>query len=192
MLHEAAKGANPADWPALIGPAIDVMTNETWYGAPIVTESMARKLPEDQYKSYTTELMKQIGAILDVSPAQVEYLVNSYTGGLYGRVARTFELGINGPETPSDWPVVGTLILREPYRPSKKIAEFYERVELLEQKKGSDRITGRENAERLRLNRVSRNHLSPIWKELRKEDLSADRRKRLYERMERVLDSALK
>jgi len=191
IFTEAARDANPADWPALVGPVIDVMTNKDWAGNPIVTQSMARKLPEDQYKPWTTQLMRKVGKTLDVSPAKTEYVVNSYTGGLYGRAARTVELGINGPETPSDWPVIGTLFMREPHRPSKQIEAFYEQLENLSEKDASGKASGRERSQLKQLRFIQRK-LSPYWKRLRAENITDAERKKVYAGIERWLKVAEK
>ncbi|HUV64639.1 MAG TPA: LPD38 domain-containing protein, partial [Sedimentisphaerales bacterium] len=187
--EEAVRDANPTDWPALVGPVVDVMQNKDWADRPIVTESMSRKLPEDQYKPWTTELMREIGATLDASPAQLEYLVNSYSGGLYGRVARTFEMGVNRKEQPSDWPVVGTLFMRDAYRPNRKIAEFYDAMEQLSQKDASDKATIEEQSQ-LRVYRSISRKMSPYWTALREDDVPDERKKELYAGLEQLLDLA--
>lgn len=186
---EAAKDANPFDWPACIGPLIDVKSNKDWAGNPIVTQSMARKLPEDQYKPWTTQLMRQVGKTLGASPAQIEYLVNSYSGGLFGRIVRTVENGLNGPKTPSDWPVVGTLFLRESYRPNRQIDGFYAALEHLNAKDASDKTTRPEKMQLRRLRSIERK-LSPYWKRLRKEDATEQERKQAYAGIERWLKIA--
>ena len=187
IFGEAAERSNPFDWPALVGPVIDVMRNRTWTGRPIVTEHMKNTLPEDRYYPYTTELMKFVGRQLHYSPAQIEYIVDQYSGGLYGRAARSIDLAV-GERAQNR--TIADIFLREPYRPSEKIEQFYGRLELLRQKRGSGKISGREEAERLRLERYSRKYLSPLWKALRKGDVPEERKKQLYARVERVLDAA--
>ena len=193
IFGEAAERSNPFDWPALVGPVIDVMRNRTWTGRPVITEAMKNTLPEDRYYPYTTELMKFVGRQLGYSPAQIEYLVDQYSGGLYGRSARAIDLAVGERaqnRTVADIPAIGTLFLREPYRPAEKIERFYDRLEVLRQKRGSRKISGREERERAALESYSRRYLSPLWKELRKGDLPEDRKRQLYARMERVLDRA--
>ena len=48
---------------------------------------MENRIKEDWYTQYTTELSKRLGKELGASPAQVEYLLDAYTGGLYRRLA---------------------------------------------------------------------------------------------------------
>ncbi len=161
-LEEALKRANPGDWPAVIGPIIDVIWNKDYAGIPIVSRSMQGLLPEDRVKSHTTALMKELGKILKVSPAQLEHLVNSYSGGIYKRTSRiTYKKG----DSPRDIPVVGTLFVRDPFATRAQVDKFYDRSDLLNQKNQSDKITPAENRERLRLGRIRRK-LTPYWKNL--------------------------
>ena len=179
---EVMENANPFDWPALIGPIIDVISNENFAGIPIVSRSMEGKLPEDRVKSHTTALMRELGKLLNVSPAQLEHLVNSYSGGIYKRTARITE---KRGDSPSDIPVIGTLFLRDPFAPKAQVERFYERADLLDQKNQSDQMTPAENRERLRLGRIRRK-LSPLWKNLRTAK-TVGARKQIWAKIEAVL-----
>ena len=190
VLVESAKQANPFGWPAAIGPAVEVIANKDWAGRPIVPASLQNKLPEDQAKHYTTQIMRQVGRVIKVSPAQLEYLANSYSGGLYSRVSRTAEqfTGQSSREkTMSDYPVIGTLFLRDAYAPKREIEQFYNRRDLLSQKKASGKISFRENRLRLRHGRAARK-LSPLWKKLRVSKTESER-KALYTRIRRIVES---
>lgn len=182
---EVMEKANPFDWPALIGPIIDVIANENFAGIPIVSRSMEGKLPEDRVKSHTTALMRELGKVLGVSPAQLEHLVNSYSGGIYKRTARAFE---KRGDSPSDIPVIGTLFLRDPFAPKAQVEKFYERSDLLDQKNQSDQITPAENRERLRLGRIRRK-LSPLWKNLRTAK-TTKQRKQIWAKVETEIKKA--
>ena len=93
MFEESLKQANPFDWPAAVSPIIDVLKNEDFAGRPIVSKASEYKLPEDQYGNYTNQLMKKIiGQQLKVPPAQLEHIVNGYSGGLYQRVSKSIDL----------------------------------------------------------------------------------------------------
>ena len=165
MFEHSLKDANPLDWPAAFGPIIDVLRNEDFAGRPIVTRSVENKLPEDQYEQYTTALMKELGRHLKYSPARLEFIVNSYSGGLYTRVSRTIDLKSKKEITASDMPVLGTLFLRESYAPKLQLNRFYERRELLDRKYSSKKITAKEAAERKVYSKVSK-ILSAYWKKL--------------------------
>jgi len=141
MFEESLRQANPFDWPALFSPIIDIMANEDFAGKPIVSRSAESKLPEDQYGNYTTELMKIIGKAIGYSPAKLEHLVASYSGGLYTRVARTIDLGGKEEITKSDMPVIGTLFLRDPYAPKASVEKFYAELDRLDRMFKSRKLT---------------------------------------------------
>lgn len=193
VLGESLRQANPVDWPAGISPVIDAIGNRDFAGRPIVPRSVAGKLAEDQYKPHTTELMKLLGKGLDLSPAQIEHVVDSYSGGLYGRVARSIEL-LSEQEgeverIKADLPVIGTLFMRDPYAPKKSIEEFYDRLDELDRmhqsQVPSDEATGFERMRYITAGRV----LSQQWKILREtEDL--EKRKAAYERVSKWITAA--
>ncbi|MCG7853809.1 MAG: hypothetical protein MIO92_14915, partial [Methanosarcinaceae archaeon] len=145
MLEESLNQANPFDWPAAIGPVIDVLANKDFAGRPIVPKSVEYKMPEDQYKTYTSELMKLIGKTIDYSPAKLEHLVNSYSGGLFSRVSRSIDLKNKEDITASDIPVIGTLFLRDANAPKAQLDRFYKRRDELNRKYASGEISGNDN-----------------------------------------------
>lgn len=184
-MEEVFARANPFDWPAVIGPTIDIIGNEDFAGRPIVSRSMEGMLPEDRVSSHTTALMKELGKILNVSPAQLEHLVNSYSGGLYKRTSRvTYRKG----DAPSDMPVIGTLFTRDPFAPKAQVEKFYDRSDLLDQKNQSNQITPAENRERLRLGRIRRK-LTPLWKNLHKVE-TMRQRKQIWTKIETEIKKA--
>ena len=182
-----------AEWPAIISPVIDVLQNKDWAGRPIVPRSVEEKLPSDQYKEYTTQFAKVIGEIFEVSPAQIEHLMNSYSGGLYRRVTSTAELVAGRREkelAAVDIPIIGKLFVRDPYAPKASIERFYKRKELLEAKFQSDKITGGEIAERAIHNSIG-NVLTELWK-LLKEEKTIDGRKKLYRKIDEIIKVTVK
>ena len=151
------------------------------------------KLPEDQYQTWNTQLCKTIGAILGISPAKLEYAVNAYSGGLYGRTARATEKIVGLEErqqVKADMPLIGTLFVRDPYAPKAQVERFYERRDLLEQKYRSRKITIPEYAERQLYGQITRN-LSPLWKALQKAK-TVQQRKRLYAAIRILTQTGLK
>lgn len=155
MFEECLDQSNPLDWPALFGPVIDVLANKDFAGRPIVPKSVEYKMPEDQYKHYTSELMKVIGKAIDYSPAKLEHLVNSYSGGLFNRVSRTFDLPGKEDITASDIPVIGTLFMRDPKAPKAQLDRFYKRRDELNRKYASGEISGNDNIERHKHNSIA-------------------------------------
>jgi len=171
------------DWPAAIGPYLDIRRNKDWADRPIVPRSVEGKMPEDQYNDYTTAFAKTLGKIFKQSPSQIEYALNSYSGGIYRRIAKSTELatGHRGKElTPKDWPLIGTLFLRDPYAPKKSIEDFYSEMELLNRMYQSDRIKpdSKMDLRRRKLNNRNR-YISLFWKKLRVAK-TIDERKQIY------------
>ena len=181
-----------AEWPAIVSPIIDVLQNKDWAGRPIVPKSIEGKLPSDQYKQYTTEFCKTIGRIFKQSPAKIEYLINAWSGGLYRRTGRIAGIITKAPEErqPADWPVIGAIIVRDPYAPKRTIERFYNEIEQLNRAYQSDKITGPEYLERIKLSKAQR-ALTPLWDELRGSK-EVGKRKSIYNKIGNVIKEAQK
>ncbi|HUX02742.1 MAG TPA: LPD38 domain-containing protein, partial [Phycisphaerae bacterium] len=187
MFAEVFEQANPVDWPAAIGPLIDAKANKDWAGRPIVPKAAEYKLPEDQSKRYTTRLMREIGKVIRYSPAKLEYMVNAYSGGLYGRVSRSIGTLAGDKEmVMADYPAIGTLFLRDPFAPHQQVDRFYRRRDQLSRMKQSGKITPAQDRERLVHDRAARK-LRPYWEKLR-EAKTTDERKRLYNAVLRIVE----
>jgi DNA polymerase III sliding clamp (beta) subunit (PCNA family) len=118
--------------PTAFGPLIDVMRNKDFLGRPIESEGM-RSLPAtERFHEHTLRIAKAlsrgfsaVGA--EVSPLQVEHVLQSYTGG----IARQFKIA--GIKEPSDWPILGDILLRAPDVPRRQINQFFQdRKDLME------------------------------------------------------------
>jgi len=73
--------------PTFAQPLIDNYANfNTFLGRPIVPRGLESVDPEEQYTRGTSGVSKQLGRMLNVSPAKLDNLIYSYTGGL-GRLA---------------------------------------------------------------------------------------------------------
>ncbi len=165
----AAERSNPVTWPSAVGPLVEVLlTNRDYRGVPIESEAMKHKLPEDRVRPYTTNLMRYLGKKTGLSPVQLEHLVDSYSGGMYRRIMRTADVASGKAKAVemSDVPVVGTLFVRQTDPPSEGLDKFYERLERLDQKAGSEKATGRELYERHVYHQIQR-QLAEIRKEQR-------------------------
>ncbi|WP_217597296.1 LPD38 domain-containing protein [Cohnella sp. GbtcB17] len=64
----------------VLGPLVDVASNENFAGAAIVPQYLEGVSPRLQFDANTSEVGKKIGNILNVSPKQVDHLIRSYTG----------------------------------------------------------------------------------------------------------------
>ncbi len=183
----ALETANPLDWPNVVGPIIDLKANENFAGRPITPRNQIDKLPEDRVKPSTRRLMIFLGGKMGMSPIELQHLANSYTGGLYERLDRFTQTADKEGQL-SDIPVIGTLFLRDPYAPKRDIELFYNRLELLRQKKKSKKITVKELREVAIKNKLSR-ALSQEWRFLRTAKTIEDRKK-IYARIKRDIEIA--
>lgn len=184
ILEATLNTANPLDWPSLIGPIIDIKANEDFAGRPIVSRANEGKLPADQFGPNTTELMKVIGRAINMSPSQIEHLTNSYTGGIYNRVARILESN-DVEKQPADMPVIGTLFVRDPFAPRRQVQEFYTERKLLNQKFQSGTITLQEAFRRIAINNFA-TVLSVSFDALR-EAKTVERRKKIWSDIGRIV-----
>jgi hypothetical protein len=165
------------EWPALISPWLDVRRNKDWAERPIVPESLKGKLPEDQYKNYTSSFAKGIGKVFKISPLKIEYLLNGYSGGLYRRIGGTAEriAGEKQIEQPADWPLLGTLFVRDPYAPKASLNRFYKTRDKLNRQYSSKKLASKDVSRRRIYNRVSK-RLSAHLVNLRKAETEKERR----------------
>lgn len=123
-LGQFAQTMTPNFKPALITPAVEAIFNwDTFRNAPLVGPDLENRKPEDQYHSYNTELMRQVGKLIGVSPAKLEHLVEGVTGGMYGRVARPTEAAIKGEKLPAEAFGTSGFELRRDY--SQTTEDFY-------------------------------------------------------------------
>ncbi len=66
--------------PQAFKPWIDLQMNRNFAGSPIVPFYLEAVEPDQQYTHYTSLAMRQLGAQLNVSPLQAEYIVRGYLG----------------------------------------------------------------------------------------------------------------
>ena len=59
---------------------------KTWYGSDIESKSMQSKKPGERYDERTDEFSKRLGKAVGLSPAKINYLLDSYTG-VFGDIA---------------------------------------------------------------------------------------------------------
>ena len=102
--------------PQAIKPALEVALNKSIFtGQPIVSDKLARMLPEAQFDEKTTGLAKFLGETVGVSPKQVDYLINGYFATLGINLLRLADFAIGGTAVPqptarvSDYPIIGGL-----------------------------------------------------------------------------------
>jgi hypothetical protein len=145
----------------------------------------------ERSKYYTTEIAKQLSKGfntfgIDFSPVQIDYLLNSYTGGGIQQIPmRVIKEG-------ADIPVLGELLQRLPERPQRQLNSFFSDHETLSQRKQADIATSKE-LEKLRRMQFTYNRLTKwYFKELHAAEEKNDlqKAKRVNEQIRKELDAA--
>lgn len=72
---------NPLD-NNIFSPITSAITNTSWSGNKIVSDSMAKRPVEEQFNEKTDEFSKWIGKKLHISPMKVNYVIDQYSGVL--------------------------------------------------------------------------------------------------------------
>lgn len=65
---------------SIFGTALDLARNETFTGAPIVPTAYQRQSPEMQYNEKTSAFSVRLGSLLNLSPMQIDYVIDDTTG----------------------------------------------------------------------------------------------------------------
>lgn len=172
MMKKSLPGFSPTDIAGL-GPLLSAAMNESWTGAAIVPEHIMRtKESYDWYDSRTSEFSKRLAKAFHkffgngkmASPAHIDYVLNAWTGNMFGRT-----IGSIGKQSafdasrPNTYPIFGTFF-RNPATSSRVVGDFHERRLDLTRRKGSDNISDEELKELER-----RNVVAKTLTELRKE-----------------------
>jgi DNA polymerase III sliding clamp (beta) subunit (PCNA family) len=144
------KSQIPNPVPSAFQPAIDVKSNTNYLGLPIESEGMQYLYPTERKKDYTTKLAIALSQGLDkigiqLSPIQLDYLADSYSGGFLK------QFKISGDEL-QDLPVLSDLMLRNPDFPKRQLNDYFSEYELLTQKKQSKIATKQEEKKLDRIN----------------------------------------
>lgn len=166
-LHAFARNA------AITAPIVDVLHNKDWKGDPIVTQRKAM-LAEDMVDSRTTTIARHLARWTpgQLSPIELDHILNGYSGGLWQRVFGSGDaLAAMSGDNPSSWPVVRVLFTRP--HTSRLVADFYDRMTHLKQRKGSGVATPEELGELAQAERLDR-QLDELWN-ARREAFGSDR-----------------
>jgi hypothetical protein len=133
--------------PTFAVPFMEQYANRSWFfDRPLVPVNRAGLLPEYQYTSYTTELMKALSRVVGTlppagemntfSPAKAENLIRNWTGGLgmyaldavdfLGRKTGALPAPANPAKTLADIPFVRAFVARHPSMNAESIQRFYD------------------------------------------------------------------
>ena len=131
-LDEFARNQAEGSFPALytgIMPALSYLSGiDIRTKTPIVPESIASRLPEDQYDAYTTELSKWVGKTFGTSPKELDYLIRAY-GGDYALIgADITDKNETSQSVLKKWFVDPVVYPKGKYQ-SDNVKKFYENYE---------------------------------------------------------------
>ncbi len=141
----------PNPIPSVMGPVWNVATDSDYMGRPIEGERLKRLPMEDRVKPETMPIAIEISKAynklgkyfgVELSPVQVDFLLNDATGGFPRRTGLT---GGNIKEA-ADLPVVGSIILREPFNPRLQLEKFFAERKELTELSNADRATPKQEA----------------------------------------------
>jgi hypothetical protein len=123
-----------------ITPLYQIWKNENYLGIPVETQSERSEYVTQRTRIYTTKIAKNTSKAFDklgmeISPIQIDHLIQSYTGGFFK------QFKFDNWLSKSDIPVLGAVIQRMPERPLRQINRFFTEYELLKQKKKSEIAT---------------------------------------------------
>jgi polyhydroxyalkanoate synthesis regulator phasin len=121
--------------PALVKPLLENATNYSFFGQrELETKREQQLLPEQRFRDKTSEVAKELGAMLGYSPIKIDNVISGYTGtmGLAAVQALSFAMPENlGPQEAtkrlSDTPVIGSMF--QPNDAGGIINATYDRVE---------------------------------------------------------------
>lgn len=173
---------------SLFTPIIGLLKNEDYRGRAIVPDHIKEnRVKEDWYTQYTTELSKKIGGAIGESPAQIEYLLDSYTGGFYRRTALAVEnIGDTSRlQQGRGFSMLDTLRARP--QANRLVGDFYKFGEEAKQKLGSGKLSLEEYGKFASMN-GTKEELTAKFNAMR--EIRADKSIPLAEQDERVNEIA--
>jgi len=144
-VYDIAKSQIPDIIPSALGPLYDVSRNKNYLGIPIESEGMQYLYPTERKKNYTSSFAIAMSkafnsANLAVSPIQIDYLLDSYSGGFLN------QFRIRGDELAS-LPVLSDIMVRGASLPKRQLNEFFSDYERLTQREQSGLATREEKRE---------------------------------------------
>lgn len=154
----------PGVTPSMFTPWFDIWKNKNYFGRPIEHPAMQRLVVDQRTTRYTKWYAKMISKGftsigMPLSPVQVDYLIDQYTGGASyrvgsavktaGAIGASVATGSMKPleETihePGDIPFVGDLFVRSREVPKRQLDTFWSEWNRLEQRKNSKVLTPQE------------------------------------------------
>ena len=149
ILLQTIPGGSSYGIPQIMKPAIEAGLGKSFYtGRDILSAREKELLPEEQFRTNTSELAKVIGKTLGISPIVFEQLVSGYTGAMGLAFMHALSVGIPTGETPekavkrlSEYPILGGAF--QPNDAGGIVNSVYERMnENLKIKSTFDKLVG--------------------------------------------------
>lgn len=120
--------------PTIAQPPLEIAINRQWNGLPVVPQNLQQVEPREQYRAWTPETYKRIGAQFNVSPLKLQALVEGYfgtiatyiTAGTDALIGATEDTGEPPRRTLQSYPVLRRFVREQPYRSTSYEQEFYE------------------------------------------------------------------
>jgi len=145
IANDALSVATPNIIPTAIVPWMQVLTNRSFTGAPIVPEREKRLPAPLQIGPQTSGTAQLLGRLLDQSPRKIDTLVQGYLGGLGKYATQGTDVGLrtvglyNPPPRPkakiSEYPVMRAVMSAE-YRSGVDVERMYQELQRLQDRKG--------------------------------------------------------
>lgn len=178
----------------ILAPFNDVRANKNFANIPIVSQELLNLPNQYQYDERTSAIAKGIGSTFDLSPKQIDYIINSYTG-ILGKINSAF----TAQEKDFSAGLVRS-ITADPLYSTDILNKFYDELNRQDKLKKESEIKGEAvaefDAEKLKaLNQTSRkiSELRRYAKDVEKSDLDKKEKEELLKQLRReMLDVAQK
>ena len=125
-----------------LGPFMEVANNENFMGAPIVPTNLQDLPKREQFNESTSWFAKNFGNVFNISPMQVDHIINSFTGD-YGKALQNLTNEKKGDRNPLD--LSGRFSGDSVYS-SDSAGRFYDRKDALNRNRNSSNATGKDKA----------------------------------------------
>jgi hypothetical protein len=134
ILLQTIPGGSSYGIPQAMKPAIEAGLGKSFYtGRDTLSRREQQLLPEEQFRSNTSEAAKMVGEMFGISPVVFEQLVSGYTGTMGLALLHAVSVGVPKSEAPdqavkrlSDTPVVGSVF--QPNDAGGVINSVYDRM----------------------------------------------------------------
>lgn len=124
--------------PTAIGVPLQIATNYDIFRGQNIVGQYQKDLPAaQQYNRYNTETAKKLGELLNISPAQIEFALGGYTGGLGRQGLQVADIAQGKVPAVQELPVLSRF-LGEQKDLSASAQEIYKQAEKAKQEKAKE------------------------------------------------------